>query len=273
MGCWNATCAMSHLPIKAYDEVYVWFIVDNGGERQARNHTNADNLYSILGVPFRAKYNGGGGFEDIHQDDQLAFDANLQMIRRGMCNQDPELDLEKLLDRIHERDMFMGFYDEKFAIGHMMVHKHIFDKFMNEYSWEEFVGNPDDWKEHYYVSTGFAIELITDEWVNEVKELQKLRKNDLVMAFESFRRRNRFYYMHFVSDMSYIVSDTNLKSICRGLYLNSILNTIAYHIRMTFGPCAGSGSQSKEYDAYKILIDGMSHIVEEQSKPYDEDDE
>lgn len=67
MGCWNATCCLSNLPISYGQEVYVWLIAPTGVDfsvGMAGNcHTN--DMYYPISYAVEGKYNDYGGVEDI----------------------------------------------------------------------------------------------------------------------------------------------------------------------------------------------------------------
>ena len=69
MGCWNGTCAISHLPINASDEVKLIFIKASPNALEEMAYKSAfcysNGVFAPAFMPIDAKYNDYGGVEDI----------------------------------------------------------------------------------------------------------------------------------------------------------------------------------------------------------------
>jgi hypothetical protein len=275
MGCFNGTCAMSHLPITWDDEVYVWFFVDNKGSEgvSASNMVYSDDHFSLLGIPFRAKYNDYGAWDDVFPEDQEAYDLTLRMIENGMRDDKPStpLDTETIQDLLHNCKLNVKVYNDQFQVGFMMILRSVFDKFLNEYSWKEYVPHPTDWLQAKYMPVSFDVDFGANMIMADIIEAKEQRNDSLLMAFELVRRRYHLNFMHYVMDIADVVTDDNLKTVCRGLYLNMVLNNLANKLRMSYGPCSGSGSQSADYDAYKVLASSMIKIISDNERDHEEE--
>lgn len=66
MGCWNQTCAISQIAITAGTPVVCMFITKENIEPSGGHSPTAD--WDITFLPFRAKYNDYGGYEDLEED-------------------------------------------------------------------------------------------------------------------------------------------------------------------------------------------------------------
>ena len=62
MGCWNATCTLTGLPILYGDEVYVIPLVDNTGHSPCYTTSH----YKPISLPFEGVYDDYGRAESCH---------------------------------------------------------------------------------------------------------------------------------------------------------------------------------------------------------------
>jgi hypothetical protein len=129
MGCWNETCGLTQLPIIAGDRAVLLFLVPRNQPSDGIFYHPHD-LYKIIGLPLRGKYNDYGCIEDI--DDTPASQAVLEyfqnMKKEGIVTTDipkhekvitfKNLDsLVKLIERGYVR------YGSDRIIAQMMFHE------------------------------------------------------------------------------------------------------------------------------------------------------
>lgn len=70
MGCWNATCFLTRLPILYHEPVKLVLVAQREPDRQNANH--ADGVYAPVALPLDGLYDDYGGIEDITAP-ELAF--------------------------------------------------------------------------------------------------------------------------------------------------------------------------------------------------------
>ena len=69
MGCWNQTCALTRLPIRAGEPVVAFHTV-----RGPRYNSESDSSRALtFGLPFSGKYDDHGGVEELERPDAVAF--------------------------------------------------------------------------------------------------------------------------------------------------------------------------------------------------------
>lgn len=283
MGCWNATCAMSRLPINYHDDVICWFIAESPFYEHPQSATNLTypwDRYQLLGIPFRAKYNDYGSVEDINVKDLPIVEALLSTICDKMVEfelgdneyHDIEVKKEKFnfelcMSAIHEERMQLRRYGQENGapIGMMMIHLSVFEKFVNEYKWQEY-GVPDssdlDGKAGYF-KMGFNLQTDAEDLLQRIANH---RNPDWLISSE-FRE-----YLC-MGDIYELMQGEDLDRFAYGAQQNKTLCRLASELRMTFGPQSGAGSQDNDYAPYNMLISAMQDVMKAYQDEHGEDEE
>ena len=64
MGCWNATCNISHLPIRHSERIVVIPLISTAFPKNTNTCYVSDN-FQQMALPIRGEYNDYGGIENI----------------------------------------------------------------------------------------------------------------------------------------------------------------------------------------------------------------
>lgn len=128
MGCWNATCYISKLPIW-YDEPVVMILVRETYEAKQRSpHTcYTTDKYVPFGYPVYGKYDDYGGVDDIDNEDEILEYLNTVTI----CDSNGEaveITKENLRDVLNEFSHGeSGYTVNKFNIEAFLVKRDLYD--------------------------------------------------------------------------------------------------------------------------------------------------
>lgn len=107
MGCFNETCALSHLPICYGDSIVVLFLSATEGTTGTETATGVSSRWTPVALPFVAKYNDYGWFEKVPHKEELFVNLLLDETAHRGCispgeTRRPEKDpLEELRESLH----------------------------------------------------------------------------------------------------------------------------------------------------------------------------
>lgn len=108
MSCWNQTCGLSHLPIRAGEKVRAFILMPSGRDGNVNPFKGGGICYSTevfhpLSFPLRAKYNDYGGIEkiemDVNAEAMLSF-LNTELSRKKTPTKDKQLTAVAAFDNI-----------------------------------------------------------------------------------------------------------------------------------------------------------------------------
>ena len=149
MGCWNKTCGLSNLHIKAGDDVYV-FVLEENTDKTERCYSTA--FWKPVLLPFTSKYNDYGGGED-------SGGAGFQLIMDGVAAELTEMELgenqyhdipvkkegfgeEQFFEAVHEGRLFTTDYNGRASvIDFVMMRKDIVDYILENRVIKRYVGD------------------------------------------------------------------------------------------------------------------------------------
>jgi hypothetical protein len=167
MGCWNGTCGLTNLPIQAYDEIYVFPIVE---QYKGNSFCYTHALYRPCIVPFRAVYNDYGGGEQCHG---VALDFIINGLKSQLIEMEQgenpyhdvkvsrdKFDANSFFDIVHEGRLFIknpmrGYEDqpETLNVYFTMVRKDVVDEIRKSYTfdlWNNSKSVPSEFKTNRY---------------------------------------------------------------------------------------------------------------------------
>lgn len=135
MGCWNATCHVSHMPIFGGDTVVLIPLMQAHNSLQI-NCCNIADCFVPIGFAITGEYNEYGGLEHICSDD---LNIRHLMSKRYFVRNEDEYEeyipktIEDLINDVFCRDnAFVEtnntyfFPDKKAPVGHIMIHKKLY---------------------------------------------------------------------------------------------------------------------------------------------------
>ncbi len=149
MGCWNKTCGLSNLHIRAGEQVYVFPIVSNGN---ASDRCYSTAFWSPVMIPFLSEYNDYGGGENSHKN----IEYTLKGLREHMVEMElgenqyhdievkkDKMDEELFFEAVHESRLFVG--DRAFGgqrmVDFVMIKASVVDHICENLVLEQYVGD------------------------------------------------------------------------------------------------------------------------------------
>ena len=147
MGCWNATCGISNLHIKANDEVYV-FVLEQVKNVDSLCYSTA--FYKPLLLPFYAKYNDYGDGEECSGPAlPIIMDSIKQQLIEMEVGENQYHDIEVKRDEFNEELFFEAIHENRLSIkGYrgetrldmIMMRKDIIDHVFENWVQRDYVG-------------------------------------------------------------------------------------------------------------------------------------
>ena len=115
MGCWNATCALTHLPIKAGESVVMLMLATLDTVPNQCHYYNEDA--TLFALPIEGKYDDYGGLEEI----QMADETRQMLLNTKFFNHDRGEYVPMSLDAPTEKEIFESLFDQNLYIKYPMV--------------------------------------------------------------------------------------------------------------------------------------------------------
>jgi hypothetical protein len=306
MGCWNQTCGLSQLHIRANQDVVVFALVKNNGVDSLCYTTP---FYAPVMMPFYAKYNDYGGAEDctglgvnlvmnaIKEDlVELPMGANqyhdIPVKREGF-------DTDVFFEAVHESRLFIkGRFDrQRQHVGFMMIHKDVFDHVIENRVVERYVGanNGTTGWDNAYINITFADvekdvaacaehlfesgkkDLFRFDPLRGLRTLNEGKEKAQVNTAAQWLAHDEYRYSSLVRP-SLMVSDYIEANDRAGLtemlteYLKAMwIDGFMMDTRKFWSPQSGAGSQQQEPEGYLLLIDAMKKVLDAEKRKYEED--
>ena len=148
MGCWNKTCGLSNLHIRAGEQVYVFPLVQNT-EQTDRCYSTA--FWSPVMIPFLSTYNDYGGGENSHEN----IEYTLRGLRKQLVEMEQganeyhdipvkkdKMDEALFFEAVHEGRLFIeGYRKEPTRVDFVMIKASVIDYICENYKIEKYVGD------------------------------------------------------------------------------------------------------------------------------------
>ena len=133
MGCWNGTCGITQMPIRAGERVALIFLLENKyADHGGSGFCYSNNQYSPITMPIFGEYNDYGAIEEIsRRNKKVVFDHlielidNKQLIIKGDDddNKEKPKDYEELFDIIHDNGLQS---EDGGTVGFMLIHEDVY---------------------------------------------------------------------------------------------------------------------------------------------------
>ena len=150
MGCWNKTCGLSNLHIKAGQEAYVFLLEP----ANADEHCYATHLYKPLLLPFVTEYNDyGGGENSSGVTFPIVMNAIKECLHEMEVGENQYHDIAVKKDKFDEALFFEAVHEGRLfkenrytpesptKIQYVMFRKDIVDDILANYTIEKYVGD------------------------------------------------------------------------------------------------------------------------------------
>lgn len=306
MGCWNQTCGLTQLHIRANQDVVVFALVKNNGVDSLCYTTP---FYAPVMMPFYAKYNDYGGAEDC-----TGIGVNLVMsaikeqlielpVGENTCHdiavKYDNFNEELFFEAVHESRLFIkGNYNrQRQHVGFMMIHKDVFDHVIENRVVERYVGanNGTTGWDNAYIHITFADvqkdiaacvdhlftagkkDLYRFDPLRGLRTLNEGKEKALVNTAAQWLSHDEYRYSSLVRP-SLMICDYVEANDREGLtemlteYLKAMwIDGFMMETRKFWSPQSGAGSQQQEPDGYLLLIDAMKKVLDAEKREYEED--
>lgn len=273
MGCWNGTCMVTNLPILVGDPVVCQIIV--GAPFADPTHGAAETSYPhqrfvAVGYPFKAKYNDYGYVEDIQEDAYTAdtldyIRAKLierpqgenkyheQEVRRDLLTwesfddwiDDGRILLENAVARPYPQ------YLTSRPVGMVMIHHAVYEAmvaYRPEWGW-------------------YAVEGEIKEALTIVPRDEPMRLIDEIRIKETLDRFIRERELNNPCDLGADIDETAAR-IAKMAYFDAALGLA----RKQWLPTSGAGSQSEEWDLFRLIAKTSEGIIGKREQELAEDE-
>ncbi len=306
MGCWNQTCGLSQLHIRANQDVVVLALVKNNGVDSLCYTTP---FYAPVMMPFYAKYNDYGGAEDCTG---IGVDLVMNAIKEQLVelpvgpNEFHDIavkregfDTDVFFEAVHEDRLFIkGRFDrQRQHVGFVMIHKAVFDHVIENRVVERYVGanNGTTGWDNSYIHITFAdvakdIETCVEHLfesckkdlfrfdplrglrtLNEGKEKAQVNTAAQWLAHDEYRYSSLVRPSLMVCDYVEANDREGLKGMLTEYLKAMWIDGFMMETRKFWSPQAGAGSQQQEPDGYLLLIDAMKSVLDAEKREYEED--
>jgi len=234
MGCFNGTCALTQLPIVCGDNVVVYVLKANPytADDLGGMICYSDDLYKPFGLPLYGKYNDYGSVEKISNPEIGKLIVSAADFKGG--------DIYEMLEAIRENHRS----DENLAAlkriacrgyAYVLFHKFAVDTVIKSYKGE-------------------------DKWISsKLKTFKECTECPRMLSFHDFKMDSKF---------SEILSVDKINDLERHLEFCMMMN----HLRKTWIPQAGGGSQWEGYENYKALSNAVIKHCDKMIKKYGNDE-
>jgi len=309
MGCWNETCMISNLHIKGDQEVVV-FVLTRNEKEYSPNFCYNNALYSVFPIPFYAKYNEYGGADECHGVglDFVMDTIKDQLVEKEVGDNEYHdievkrdgFDTEKFFDACHENRLFIKEHVKEHLVDRVMIHKGIFDHILETQQYEQYMGY-----EEPYLYYKFA-DVVADlpEYIRRAKikyKDQQLAFDDPLLAkyfmnpFNGLFEKNEIgqpefnlaaEWLRYLDNYSYksplfipkedlielleVKSEEELVAFFTEYLKGRAIDEFISNTRKLWVPQSGKGSQGDDHAPYRLLIEAMTKVLDEEETEWEE---
>jgi hypothetical protein len=306
MGSWNKTCGLSNLPIMEGEDTYV-FVLER--KQKLDSPCYATHLYRPLLLPFISTYNDYGGGENSRG---AAFPVVMNAIKEHLVelpvgeNEYHDIAVSKqswgeelFFDAAREARLKVNYYFEAY-VTFVMIRKDLVDNLVDTYVFEKYVGDGKGTSGHnncyinYKLSDVIAdidsffdaiVQINSNEkrwfWpcmdVVAINHLSKIDEHNLAadwMKFDCGARYSgilqiRNHIVELLMDNQRDLAKDLMVEHLKGMFVDNFMEMT----RKSWIPGGHEGSQSQEYEPYRLLITSMNNVMNARDARYAEENE
>lgn len=266
MGCWNATCGLSNLPIQAGDDVLLFVLAESklsSRDRFGGGFSYPNGRYRPIGLPVHGQYNDYGGIENVTENGHRMFefltnDRLFKYTPQGDENISP-MDIEELLNDVIERG--------NSTYSTMFIRKDILDglKAQNVSGYADLATQFDQFKTGYQaehdrvkaeeaangedVTHDFLLTQLTEMNLDEVLGYRNIFA-DVLLGHELYAQRS---FLRLARTSPHTDIRDGLIDV---LFTNRLLGDL----RKFWTPQSGAGSQDSDHDVHMALCQTMTAV-------------
>lgn len=265
MGCWNATCGVSHLPILCGDKVATTALVieDIRSDYLGGGFSYTFEMANPMSLFFFGEYNDYGGVElelsDI--DKKIYADlANAINADGALANNVPEADPEFFFNELVERSE-TSFEGRPVCIYH--VRRDVFDRLVSFVKTQPY----NSYRGPETIEEVFKTELRS--MIDRDPERLPLRNGPVGYIMGYFKAYGVF--LRFIENINARKDTVYTEYVIDKMVYLFAFNTALSQLRMHWSPQSGAGSQDSDVDIHAELIDVMADEIDRIKNKWNED--
>lgn len=298
MGCWNATCGLTHLPIMAGEPVVMLMLAALDTVPNQCHYYNEDA--TLFALPIEGKYNDYGGLEEI----QMSDETRQVLLNTKFFNHDRGEYVPMSLDAPTEKEIFESLFDQNLyikypmtggltvrfqytPITYVMYHKGAFETVYKEVGGRS-TANGKGWYSDALrakLQRNWDKNLVAREKYSRLmnKALEEMKNNpetdaqgviDILDVYTPISPIWDGMALGYKFCVAYEEALWNNKELSSERFLTDLVNLVCFCVgldllRMSFFGICGLGSQSGEMYLHKILSEWTLQHIEDSM---DEDD-
>lgn len=255
MGCWNATCGISDLPI-FYGEEVVLYIIEKSSKANGNGlgFCYSDDIYEPISPPIYGNYNDYGGIENINKSESFIFEylksikykVNEKKAKRDYLVDKQPKNLEELINDYIAREIYDG-------VGFILIRRDIYDILLK------------NMKDEINFSKLLSD---TDSFFNTFNPEDYLGWLTLKRENIFLRSINRFNKLETLIQETVNKNKTHLKED----FIEVILTDLVLRdLRKYWHVSSGAGSQAGITKSHRLLSEAMTRIIDIFQEEKDED--
>ena len=295
MGCWNGTCGITQMPIKAGEKVALIFLMENKyADHGGSGFCYSDNQYSPITIPIFGEYNDYGAIEEISRRNKtIVFNHLIELIDNKQLiitstddNAEKPKDYEELFDIIHDDGLQT---EDGGIVGFMLIHVDVYTALVEDMKSRAVYGQ--------YWTHGKKLAMGAEEYLKKAVENNKKMKelkskflklkeqgvslfggasmfdicnmqddydNPFIAQFSGPRKSILKYYIR-------ILRETRSKSLVETLIDFSLFCSAMEFGRKMWIPQCGAGSQCQDYGIHQTIAKCINEQIEKVKKNYKRD--
>lgn len=297
MGCWFETCGISNLPIKDGQEVVV-FVLTRNDSAYEKVFCYSNTLYSVLPIPFYAKYDDYGSAYDCSG---VGLDIVMDTIKNKLVEKEVgdnsvhdieikrnEFNTELFFDACHENRLFIKKGHKEIKVDRVMMHKNIFDHILENNQYRKYIGYEKPYL--YYTFADIVADVpkfvkrLKSKWDNTnflfhdyiferlFDEDEINLANDWLMNINVHGSRSPLFSIS--QEMTVILNtktDEEVEEFFVEYLKGVIINDFFSSTRKLWTPQCGRGSQNQDPARYRLLINAMNNVLDKELFDLDDD--
>lgn len=300
MGCWNASCFLTNLPITYGEQVRV-FILHKQKNSELR-YCYPTSSWRPFAFSFKGKYNDYGSIEE---ENGLMLNFIIDSIQSNLIElelgenrcHDIEVkkegfNFEKMMEANHEGRLFVGnLFGNESQLKMVMIKESALNSFLERYSWETYWGVTEEDRQKGIYRRVLNYKTHCEEIKNK---LASLTDKYLADRQDDVKNAGFFMFLYEVEEILFkttspianaytavIAKDRNLlqctyDDIVNEVTIVGVINNFLSDVRRTWTPPSGEGSQQNETEPYKmfaqLLLDECAEIDKQHGEWEDEDE-
>lgn len=298
MGCWNKTCGLSNLHIRAGEDVIVFAVVESKPGSRSRCHTNS--FYDPILLPFYAKYDDYGKGENAHG---IGLPLIMEGIKAILVEKEQgenefhdipvyknDFDVNLFFDAAQESRLETKFgISENMKIDFTMLRADIVEEVFREYKillyiqnsvvacgFDDIVGHVSPYlaklkqtiKKIRFTEKQKPVDERSDEYYltfrgfHLVDTEEKDNYVERILSNDEHRTTKKFVRLYDIVVELLLADEDQIAEQVLIEYLKAIfLDTYMNSVRKVWLPGTFEGSQSQDTSSYKILSSAMNNAI------------